>query len=138
MEKENEKSREVLRLSNEESNRITRECLQSALIHLMGKKDFERITVSELVQRVGKADGSGGLTLAGGGGADGGNENQLGLAGQVLQGVDVDLGLVVAVVLELLGLDAHLSSNFLDGEHLGRLGDFNVGHGNYLLIFLSI
>ncbi len=53
MEKNNEKSREVLRLSNEESNRITRECLQSALIHLMGKKDFERITVSELVQRAG-------------------------------------------------------------------------------------
>ena len=67
-----------------------------------------------------------------------GVEDPLDLAGHVLQGVDVDLGLVVAVVLELLGLDAHLSSNFLDGEHLGRLGDFNVGHGNYLLIFLSI
>lgn len=52
--------------------------------------------------------------------------------------MDVDLGLVVAVVLELLGLDANLSSNFLDGEHFGRLGDLNVGHGNYLLIFLSI
>ena len=94
--------------------------------------------LAELVERVSQTNGSGGLTLAGGGGADGGNENQLGLAGQVLQGVDVDLGLVVAVVLELLGLDANLSSNFLDGEHLGRLGDFNVGHGNYLLIFLSI
>ena len=57
--------------------------------------------LAELVERVSQTNGSGGLTLAGGGGADGGNENQLGLAGQVLQGVDVDLGLVVAVVLEL-------------------------------------
>lgn len=45
--------REVLRLSNEESNRLTKECLQTALICLMGEKPFEKITVTELVKRSG-------------------------------------------------------------------------------------
>ena len=84
--------------------------------------------LAHLVQSVGQTHGSGGLALASGGGADGGHQHQLGLAGQVLQGVDVDLGLVVAIVLQLLGLDAHLGGNLLNGEHLGRLGDFDIGH----------
>lgn len=45
--------REVLRLSNEESNRLTKECLQTALIRLMGEKPFEKITVTELVKKSG-------------------------------------------------------------------------------------
>ena len=39
--------------------------------------------LAELVERVGKADGRGGLALARGGGADGGDEDQLCLAGQL-------------------------------------------------------
>lgn len=51
---ENElKKREILRLSNQESNRITRECLQTALVLLMSEKPFEKITVTELVKRSG-------------------------------------------------------------------------------------
>lgn len=45
--------RDVLRVSNEESNRITRECLGTALICLMGEKPFEKITITELVKRSG-------------------------------------------------------------------------------------
>ena len=45
--------RDILRMSNEESNRLTRECLQTALIHLMSEKPFEQITITELVKRSG-------------------------------------------------------------------------------------
>lgn len=41
---------EGLRLSNEESNRITKECLQSALVQLMNEKKLEEITITELVK----------------------------------------------------------------------------------------
>lgn len=45
--------REILRMSNEESNKLTKECLQTALIYLMNEKPFEKITITELVQRSG-------------------------------------------------------------------------------------
>lgn len=44
---------ENLRLSNEESNRITRECLQTALVLLLKEKKVEEITITELVKRSG-------------------------------------------------------------------------------------
>lgn len=46
-------SSESLRLSNEESNRITRECLQTALVLLLKEKRLEEITITELVKRSG-------------------------------------------------------------------------------------
>lgn len=45
--------RKILRMSNEESNRLTRECLQTALVYLMSEKCFDKITVTELVKRSG-------------------------------------------------------------------------------------
>ena len=45
--------RNVLRLSNAESNRITKECIQTALIHLMATEDIQKITVSKIVQKAG-------------------------------------------------------------------------------------
>lgn len=45
--------RDVLRMSNEESNKITKECLQTALIYLMNEKPFEKITITELAARSG-------------------------------------------------------------------------------------
>lgn len=45
--------KEILRLSNEESNRLTKESLQTALITLMAIKKFESITISELVKKAG-------------------------------------------------------------------------------------
>lgn len=43
----------TLRMSNEESNKLTRECLQTALIYLMSEKPFDKISVTELVRRSG-------------------------------------------------------------------------------------
>ncbi len=48
-----DKKLEILRISNEESNRITRESIQTALIYLMNKKDIKDITVTELVNKAG-------------------------------------------------------------------------------------
>ena len=45
--------KEILRLSNEESNKITRECLQIAMIKLMDKKDFEKISITEITKHAG-------------------------------------------------------------------------------------
>ncbi len=45
--------RNILRLSNEESHKLTKECIQTALIDLMTKKSFEKITVSEVITRSG-------------------------------------------------------------------------------------
>lgn len=45
--------RDVLRLSNEETNRITRECIQSALVVLMSEKPFDKITITEIVKKSG-------------------------------------------------------------------------------------
>ena len=45
--------KEVLRMNNKESNQLTRECLQLALMHLMGEHPYEKITVSEIVRRAG-------------------------------------------------------------------------------------
>jgi len=49
--------REILRLSNEESNKITRECLRIAMIKLMDKKDFEKISIT--AEPVYRAEGVG-------------------------------------------------------------------------------
>lgn len=45
--------RHVRRLSNEKASRLTRECLQTALIHLMAEKELDQITVTELVAKAG-------------------------------------------------------------------------------------
>ena len=47
------RKREVLRLSNEASNRVTRECIASALILLMAETEYPRITISEITKRAG-------------------------------------------------------------------------------------
>jgi len=54
MDKENElKKREVLRMSNDESHKLTVECIRSALIYLMNKKEYEKITITEIIKRSG-------------------------------------------------------------------------------------
>ncbi|MCD8085295.1 MAG: TetR/AcrR family transcriptional regulator [Clostridiales bacterium] len=45
--------RNIRRLSGEESNRISRECLRTALMQLLGEKDFQKISVTELTQWAG-------------------------------------------------------------------------------------
>ena len=45
--------RDVLRLSNEETNLITRDCLRIAMIKLMGKKEFDKISITEITKLAG-------------------------------------------------------------------------------------
>lgn len=45
--------RDVLRLSNEESNKITRECIETALILLMKENEFKDISITDIVKRSG-------------------------------------------------------------------------------------
>ena len=42
-----------LRTANEESKKITRESIQTALINLMSTKEFEKISITELVEKSG-------------------------------------------------------------------------------------
>ena len=44
---------EILRLSNVESNKVTKECLRIAMIKLMGKMDFERISITDIAKYAG-------------------------------------------------------------------------------------
>lgn len=45
--------RNILRLSNEESHRITRECIETALMQLMKENEFDKITVTDIIVRAG-------------------------------------------------------------------------------------
>ena len=45
--------KEILRLNNIESNKLTRECIETALMYLMGEKEFEKISITEIVKRSG-------------------------------------------------------------------------------------
>ena len=47
------KSLENLKISNQESNRITKESLEISLLQLLEKKELAKITISELVERAG-------------------------------------------------------------------------------------
>ena len=46
-------NRDVLRLSNEESNNITRECLRTAMFKLLEQKSFDKITITDIAKRAG-------------------------------------------------------------------------------------
>lgn len=48
-----EKSLENLRKSNQESNQLTKESIETALLQLLEKKELTKISVSELVRRAG-------------------------------------------------------------------------------------
>ncbi|MBQ8616176.1 MAG: TetR/AcrR family transcriptional regulator [Oscillospiraceae bacterium] len=47
------KRRNALRLSNEESNQLTRECIEAALVMLMKDHDFESISIMDIIRRAG-------------------------------------------------------------------------------------
>ena len=71
-----------------------------------------------LRQRVGQADGGGGLALTGRGGVDGGHQDQLARGVSVfLQQVVVDLRLVVAVLLDIVEINPDPLGNL--GNRLG-------------------
>ena len=43
----------ILRLSNAEANKITRDCMKAALVKLLNEKDLPRISVTEIVMAAG-------------------------------------------------------------------------------------
>ncbi|WBF53479.1 TetR/AcrR family transcriptional regulator [Macrococcoides canis] len=45
--------RNILRFSNEESNRVTRECIEIAFINLLSEKNVDKITISEIAKKAG-------------------------------------------------------------------------------------
>ncbi len=47
------RKRNILRYSNEESNRLTRECVETALIQLMKEQEFDKISITQIVKRAG-------------------------------------------------------------------------------------
>ena len=47
------KRRNALRLSNEESNQLTRECIEAALVVLMKDHDFDSISIMDIIRRAG-------------------------------------------------------------------------------------
>ena len=77
------------------------------------------------VKRIAEADRGGGLALAGGGGADAGDQDQL--AGRAGAGrvheVEADLGLVAAIRFQGLGGNASLFCDFRDWTEFGGAGD---------------
>ena len=87
----------------------------------------EHGVLAHLAEGVLEADGRGGLALAGRRGVDCGDENELALHGHVREGVDVDLRLVVAIELELLGTQASPLGDLGDRQHPGLLGNLDVG-----------
>ncbi len=86
--------------------------------------------LADLVERVGEADRGGGLALAGRRRCDGRHQDQLAV-GLILQRLNVvhrDLGLEMAVGLEIFRGDAELFLGKLhDRPRLGGLGNFDVG-----------
>lgn len=44
---------DILRLSNEESNRITRESIETAILILMKEKEFKDISITDIINRAG-------------------------------------------------------------------------------------
>ena len=83
--------------------------------------------LAQTVEGVGQADAGGGLAFAGGSGVDGGNQDQLAGGGVLQPAVKVqgDLGLGLAVKLQMLLLDADLGGNRFNGLQPGFLGDFD-------------
>ena len=45
--------RNIIRFSNEESNKITRECIETAFLSLLSEKEIDKITISEIVKKAG-------------------------------------------------------------------------------------
>ena len=51
------KKKEILKMSNMESNLFTKECICTALLTLMAVKTFEQITVTDIIKKAGVSKG---------------------------------------------------------------------------------
>ena len=94
--------------------------------------------LAQLLHTVSQTYGSGGLTLSGGGGVDGRHQDQLavllvGLSQQVV----VNFCFVLAVLLQVLVIDACLCSDLGDRLHFALLWDLNVSFESHCKDLLS-
>ena len=91
--------------------------------------------LAQAAHGVRQAHGGGGLALAGGGGVDGGDQDQLAVGALALpQQAVVHLGLVIAVQLQIPAVHPGGLGDLGDGLHGTGLGDFDIGfefHGAY-------
>ena len=83
---------------------------------------------ADLLHRLAKTDGRGGLALTGRGGVDGGDQHQLavGTVGQTVEQAVRKFCLIVAVRFQLFRADVKLGSDLGDRLHGALLGDFDV------------
>ena len=90
----------------------------------------------DAAQAVGQTDRGGRLPFSGGGGRDGGDEDQFAVGAilQILQDRGIHLGLIIAVLLQILFFNTRLLRNFRDLAHLAALGDFNVSQERHVAI----
>ena len=102
-----------------------------------GLPQAEQGVLAQLCHSVGQTDTGGSLALTGGGGVDGGNKDQLALAGLGAQRGNVDLGLHLPVVFQQFFVNAGLFRNRADGQHFGALSDLNISHHNGIVPFSS-
>ena len=87
--------------------------------------------LAHTAQSVGQTHRGGGLTLAGGGGVDGGDQDQLAVGSlRLIEQAVVDLSLVAAVVLQVLLSHAGSLGDVANGLHGGALRNFNIGQHN--------
>ena len=99
-----------------------------------GLTQAEHRLLAQCVHGIRQTHAGGGLAFAGGGGADGRDQDQLALGTVALGQLVVDLGLVVAVGDDALSLQAQLGRNLGDGLHFGSLCNFDVAqHTQFLL-----
>ena len=82
-----------------------------------------------LPHRLGKADGRGGLALAGRGWRDAGYDDHLAAPSVVADGVESYLGLVVAVGDKRVGAESQVLCNVHDGPHTITSGERRVTAG---------
>ena len=84
--------------------------------------------LADASQAVGKADGCGSLALTRGGGGNGRDENELAdFAFGLFQQGRVDLGLVTAVLFQILFIYVRPAGDLSDGLQDTFLRDFNIG-----------
>ena len=83
--------------------------------------------LSDLAQTVGEADGGGGFPFTGRRRGDGGDEDELALFREIFQCVEIQLGLVPAVILDGVVGNAEGCRDGVDGLKTCFLGDFDIG-----------
>ena len=88
--------------------------------------DAHHCLLAEAAERIGEPDERRALSFTGRGRIDAGDEHEA-AARRALRDIESDLGLVLAVEIEVVAVEAELRGDVADGAELGGLGDLDVG-----------